>query len=80
MALLKSDHRPSTRAVAALALCRIGDERGLFAVRRAVKFDGNMEVKGLCAWYYNEYVEPGTYAFIMTLEGAPPALATTVAD
>jgi hypothetical protein len=80
MALLKSDCRPSTRAVAALALCRIGDERGLFAVRRAVKFDGNMEVKGLCAWYYNEYVEPGAYAFIMTSEGVPPALATTVAD
>ena len=80
MAMLKSDPRPSTRAIAALALCRIGDERGLFAVRRAVKFDANQGVKGLCAWYYNEYVEPGSYAFIMKSEEAPPALATQLAE
>jgi hypothetical protein len=80
MAMLKSDPRPSTRAVAALALCRMGDERGLFAVRRAVQFDENPRVKGLCAWYYNEYVEPGSYAFIMKSDEAPPVLATQAAD
>jgi hypothetical protein len=80
LAILKNDPRPSTRAVAALALCRIGDERGLFAVRRAVLFDDNIGVKGLCAWYYNEYVEPGSYAIIMRSEGTPPTLATQFAD
>jgi hypothetical protein len=80
MAMLKSDLRPSTRAVAALALCRIGDERGLFAVRRAVQFDDNIGVKGLCAWYYNEYVEPGSYAIIMKSEETPPALAKQLAE
>ena len=80
MAMLKSDPRASTRAIAALALCRIGDERGLFAVRRAVQFDDNVGVKGLCAWYYNEYVEPGTYAFIMSSGGESPALATKIAE
>jgi hypothetical protein len=71
MGMLKEDQRPSARAVAALALCRIGDERGVFAIRRAVRFDEDQGVKELCAWYYNEYVEPGTYAFIAKPEGAP---------
>lgn len=71
MALLKSDPRPSVRGMAALALCRIGDERGVFAVKRAVTFDNNPGVKSLCAWYYNEYVRPGTYAFITKSEEAP---------
>jgi len=80
MAILKSDPRPSTRAVAALALCRIGDARGLFAVRRAVLYDDNIGVKGLCAWYYNEYVEPGSFAFITKSGETSPALATQLAE
>ncbi len=79
MALLKSDPRASTRAVAALALCRIGDARGLFAVRRAVQFDDNAGVKGLCAWYYNEYVKPGSFAFILRSEETP-MLANELAE
>ena len=80
MSILKNDPRASTRAVAALALCRIGDARGLFAVQRAVQFDNNAGVQRLCAWYYNEYVAPGSYAFIKKSEENPPALATQLAE
>ena len=81
MAMLKDDPNPSTRALAALALCRIGDERGLFAVQRAVRFDDNVGVKELCAWYYNEYVAPGSFAFVVeSEEETSPALATQVAE
>jgi len=54
----------STRIVAALALCRIGDARGTFAVKRAATFDDSPRVRRLCAWYYDRYVQPGAFAFI----------------
>jgi HEAT repeat protein len=64
MEILHNDPRPSTRAVAALALCWIGDERGVFAVKRAVRFDDDPTVQLRCAWYVNEYVQGNTFAFV----------------
>lgn len=57
------DGEESARIVAALALCRIGDARGTFAVKRAASFDDSAKVRRLCAWYYDQYVEPGSFAF-----------------
>lgn len=71
MEMLKSNSRESTRIVAALALCRIGDSRGVFAVKRAVTFDDSPKVRSLCAWYYNEYYEPGSYAFVPNAPSTP---------
>jgi hypothetical protein len=34
--------------MAALSLFKIGDERGLFAVKQAIKFDDNDQVKKMC--------------------------------
>ena len=53
------------RIAAALALARIGDARGTYAVRQAVKHDSSQKVKNLCAYFYNEYVQPGTFEFIV---------------
>jgi HEAT repeat protein len=64
MALLRSEEPECCRIVAALALCRIGDERGVFAVKRAVKFDESVAVAQKCAWFYEQYVQPGTYGFV----------------
>jgi hypothetical protein len=64
MALLHSPEPDCCRIVAALALCRIGDEWGVFAVKRAVKFDESREVAQKCAWFYEQYVQPGTYGFV----------------
>ncbi len=64
MAILRSEDNECCRIVAALALCRIGDERGVYAVKRAVKFDESAQVAQKCAWFYEQYVQPGTYDFI----------------
>jgi len=64
MAMLRSEQPECCRIVAALALCRIGDERGTFAVKRAVKYDESLQVAQKCAWFYDQYVQPGTYGFV----------------
>jgi HEAT repeat protein len=46
------------RIVAALALAKIGDGRGVYAVKRAVQFDPSPKVQRLAAWYYKEYAIP----------------------
>lgn len=63
MGMLHQEEQASTRAVAALALCWIGDARGLYAVKQAVRFDDDESVRLRCAWYYNEYVQGNTFAF-----------------
>lgn len=75
MAILHGSDRESSREVAALALCRIGDERGLYAVKRAVTFDQSNTVRSRCAWFYNQYVENGTFAFLPS-ESGPRQVAT----
>lgn len=62
MQMLRSD-RESARIVAALALCRIGDARGVYAVKRASTFDESAQVRQRCAWFYEQYVAPGSFAF-----------------
>ena len=63
MAILKGADDEQGRILAALSLCKIGDPRGLFAVKRAVTFDPSPRVRELCAWYYNQLVQPGTFDF-----------------
>ena len=64
MEMLHSGENESCKIVAALALCRIGDERGTYAVKRAVQFEENQQVAQKCAWFYEQYVQPGTYGFV----------------
>jgi len=73
MAVLHSDTDETSRIVAALALCRIGDARGTFAVKRAAMFDGSQKVRTRAAWFYNTYVKEGSFLF----EPAAPAMAST---
>jgi HEAT repeat protein len=58
------DGEESCRIAAALALSRLGDPRGTFAVKRAARFDESARVRTLAAWFYEQYVEAGTYKFI----------------
>ena len=64
MTMLRSEDRASSRVVAALALCRIGDARGVYAVKQAAKFDDNEFVQQKCAWFYDQYVQPGSFDFM----------------
>jgi hypothetical protein len=63
MKMLKDSEEESSRIVAALALCRMGEPRGAYAVRMAAKFDQSQRVRVLCAWFYEQYVQAGTFAF-----------------
>jgi hypothetical protein len=64
MNILRSGEHKSSRVVAALALCRIGDARGVYAVKQAAKFDDSEFVQQKCAWFYDQYVQPGSFDFI----------------
>jgi HEAT repeat protein len=64
MRLLHNVKKERSRIAAAWALCRIGDARGVFAVKQAVRFDESKKVQRLCAWYYNVYVDANEFAFV----------------
>ena len=64
MRMLKNAELENHRIIAALSLCKIGDARGVFAVKQAVRFDDSERVRRACAWFYNEYVQPGTFRFV----------------
>jgi hypothetical protein len=63
MAVLHNSTDSGVRMAASYALCKIGDERGTYAVKQAVKFDDCCKVKLASAWYYEQYVKRGTFAF-----------------
>lgn len=56
MSILKSDKSPEARVMAALSLFKIGDERGIYAIKQAVKFDDNEWVKKMCNIFYQMYL------------------------
>jgi hypothetical protein len=66
MSMLRNGDSESSRIVAALALTRIGDARGVYAVKRAASFDESQEVQKKCAFFVNEYAEPGAFHFAKT--------------
>lgn len=57
MKMLKSDTREKVRIAAALALIKIGNAKGIFAIKRAIKFDESSRVRKLCSNFYNAYLE-----------------------
>jgi len=52
MKMLKSEEREDARIVAALALCKIGESRGIFALKQAIRFDSSERVRRLCTNFY----------------------------
>ena len=56
MSILKSDKSPEARVMAALSLFKIGDERGIYAIKQAVTFDDNEWVKKMCNIFYQMYL------------------------
>lgn len=63
MAILRSNEPETSRIVAALALTRIGDARGVYAVKRAASFDESERVQQKCAFFVNAYAQPGAFEF-----------------
>jgi len=56
MKILKSNSGEKMRIQAALALFKIGDARGIFAIKRAIKFDNSKRVSDICSKFYNAYI------------------------
>jgi HEAT repeat protein len=63
METLHNNSDPNVRIAAAWALCKIGDARGVYAVKMAVRFDESSKVQTTCAWYYENFVKQGTFTF-----------------
>jgi len=57
MRMLKSEEREDARIVAALALLKIGNAKGIFAIKQAIKFDDSERVRRLCANFYHAFFE-----------------------
>lgn len=53
MAILHNDQNVRIRVAAALALVKIGDSRGLYAVKRAAEFDESEYVRTICKNFMN---------------------------
>ena len=56
MSILKSDENEEARIMAALSLSKIGDSRGVYAVKQAIKFDSSERVKKMCSNFYHDYL------------------------
>jgi hypothetical protein len=56
MRILKSDENEEARIMAALSLSKIGDSRGIFAIKQAITFDDSDRVKKLCSIFYHDYL------------------------
>ncbi len=60
---LKNCTDEECRIAAALALVKIGDARGVYAVKRAATFDESKRVRDLCWKFYMSTVKPGAVRF-----------------
>jgi HEAT repeat protein len=63
MTLFHDSPNENVRIAAAWALCKIGNSRGVYAVKMAVKYDEQAKVQATCAWYYENFVKQGSFTF-----------------
>lgn len=54
--ILHNDKREEARIVAALSLYKIGDSRGIYAIKQAIRFDESDRVRRLCEKFYLAYM------------------------
>ena len=57
MNLLNVCPKDEIRLIAALSLIKIGDQRGIFLVKRQSEFCDNERVRLMCERFYNSYVQ-----------------------
>ena len=55
MKMLRNAEQEELRISAALALFKIGDARGIYAVKRAIIFDESERVSNMCEKFYNAF-------------------------
>jgi len=57
MNMLHTDKSPEARIMAALSLFKIGDARGIYAIKEAITFDKSEWVRNMCKVFYRMYEE-----------------------
>ncbi len=57
MNVLHTDKSPEARVMAALSLFKIGDERGIYAVKQAIEDDPDPMVQKMCGIFYKMYLQ-----------------------
>ena len=55
--ILHDNPSEELRILAALSLYKIGDARGIYAIKRAIKYDGSKRVQRMCGIFYKAYVQ-----------------------
>lgn len=56
MKMLKNETHEEARIMAALSLFKIGDARGIFAVKQSIRFDESQRVSKMCERLYCAYI------------------------
>jgi hypothetical protein len=57
MKLLHNSSSEELRILAALSLYKIGDSRGIYAVKQSIKFDESKRVQRMCGIFYKAYMQ-----------------------
>ena len=57
LGMLHNEESDDARIMAALSLLKIEDERGIYAIKQAVKYDKSERVKKICEKFYNHFLE-----------------------
>lgn len=57
MNVLHNNPSEEMRILAALALYKIGDSRGLFAIKQEIKFDESERVRQMCEKFYKAHLQ-----------------------
>ena len=55
--ILHNNPSEELRIIAALSLYKIGDARGIYAIRQAIKYDDSKRVQRMCKIFYTTYVQ-----------------------
>lgn len=57
LSLLHNSTSEELRILAALSLYKIGDSRGIYAIKQSIKFDESKRVRRLCEIFYKAYLQ-----------------------
>ena len=55
MKILHNSENEESRIAASLSLYKIGDKRGIFALKMAAKYDNSERVRKMCSNFYAQY-------------------------
>jgi len=55
--ILHNNPSEELRILAALSLYKIGDARGIYAIKKAIKYDESKRVQRMCGIFYKAYIQ-----------------------